>query len=192
MSTGTKLPWDEAYALAEAAANQLRPHVVRLKAVGSLRRRRPEVGDIEFLAEPFMEPSDLFGSLAPDVAPVRKVLEQLGTWVKGGERQMQITDLDGREGLKLELYLVHPPAQWGSLLAIRTGPWELGRHAVTLMRQRGLRHEDGRVLKGRELVPTPTEQDFFAAAGLPLIEPHLRDEFAQQVGAVTRAEWGDR
>ena len=189
MSTGTSLLWDEAYALAEAVANQLRPHVLRLKAVGSLRRRRPYVGDLEFLAEPRMEPSDLFGSLAPDVAPVRKVLEELGTWVKGGERMMQITDFDGREGFKLEVYLAHPPAQWGSLLAIRTGPYELGRHAVTIMRQRGFRHDGGRVLKGDELVPTPTEQDFFAAAGLPLIEPHLRDDFAEQCGAKKQG-WG--
>ena len=102
MSTGTSLPWDEAYVLAKTAANQLRPHVVRLKAVGSLRRRRPCVGDIEFLAEPVMVEADLFGSLAPDVAPIREVLEQLGTWVKGGERMMQITNFYGLPGLKLE------------------------------------------------------------------------------------------
>ena len=56
---------------------------------------------------------------------------------------MQITDLEGREGFKLEVYLVHPPAQWGTLLAIRTGPWELGRHAVTLILAGGWRVGDG-------------------------------------------------
>lgn len=183
MSDGSLLPWADAYALAEHAAEVLRPHVQRLKAVGSLRRRRPYVRDIEFLAEPRMVVDDLFGNMAPDVAPIRAALEQLGTWVKGAERMMQITDLGGRVGLKCELYLVHPPAQWGSLLAIRTGPYELGRHAVTRMRERGFRHDGGRVLRGSEVIPTPTEEDFFAAAWLPCLAPHLRDEFAQQLEA---------
>lgn len=143
MSTGSRLPWDEAYRLAGEVSRELVPHVVRVKAAGSLRRKRPEVGDLEFVAEPRMVTADLFGAVVADVNPIRKALEELGTWVKGAERMMQITDVLGRRGLNCEVNLVHPPAQWGSILAIRTGPYDLGRYAVTAMQKRGYRHERG-------------------------------------------------
>jgi DNA polymerase/3'-5' exonuclease PolX len=182
MSAGASMPWAEAYALAEHAAARLRPHVVRLKAVGSLRRRRERCNDLEFLAEPRMVEADLFGTMAPDLGGLRAALLELGTWVKGGERMMQITDFNGRAGLKLEIYLCHPPAQWGSLLAIRTGPYELGREAVTRMRERGVRHEDGRVVDQRgNVIPTPTEEAFFGLAGLPCLAPNQRDQFAGEL-----------
>lgn len=188
MSTGKPLPFREAYGLAEDVAAELRPLVVRLKAGGSLRRRRPHVSDIEFVAEPRMVEVDLFGAMAPVVDPIRKRLEELGTWVKGADRMMQITDLFGRPGLKCEVYLVHPPAQWGSQLAIRTGPWELGRHAVTVMRDRGYRHDEGHAIEisTDRTVPTPTEEDFFALAGLPCWPPSRRDDLIARIQAGER------
>lgn len=258
-----RVPWAEAFCIAEMVAKRLAPHVERLKAVGSLRRRRDLVGDIEFLAEPRLVQADLFGTQVPDLDGVRAELRAIGTWVKGGERMMQVTDVQ-RAGLKLELYLTDPlrcsgcgkrpdaaaapqpgmradadledPANrpaamararadlrracageglpelgrpaaaagdgpppdlvalrcscgrseftgtsWGSLLAIRTGPYELGREAVTRMRERGYRHEEGRVMKGSDVIATPDEESFYAAAGLPCRRPHERDEQAMQL-----------
>lgn len=183
MSTGSALSWDEAYAIARDVAQELRPHALRVKAVGSLRRRRPTVGDIEFLVEPAVEVADLFGTLTPVVAPIRAVLEQLGRWVKGADRMMQVSDLLGRPGLTCEVYLVHPPAQWGSQLAIRTGPSDLGKLAVTLMHHHGLREQRGHVIEVRtgNVLPTPTEEDFFRLAGLPCWPPAKRDELIQRI-----------
>lgn len=189
VSDGTSLPFDEAYPLAERVAGELKTHCQRIKAVGSLRRRRPRVGDIEFLVEPNLVEVDLFGTLQPDTEPLRVAMLQLGTWVKGGTRMMQVTDALGVPGLKLELYLVHPPAEWGSLLAIRTGPWELGRLAVSRMRDRGLRHLDGHVVRARtrEAVPTPTEEAFFEAAGMETPPPHERDRIMERIKAARTA-----
>lgn len=185
MSTGTALSWEEAYRLAEDVSKELRPHVVRIKAAGSLRRRRPTCGDLEFVVEPHMAAADLFGTLAPVVAPIRAALEQLGTWVKGGERMMQVTDLLGRNGLKCEVYLCHPPAQWGSILAIRTGPYELGRHAVTVMQKFGFKHDEGHAVevKTGATVATPTEEAFFRLAGLPCWAPAYRDNLYARIKA---------
>lgn len=107
----------------------------------------------------------------------------LGTWVKGGERLMQVSDVLGVEGLDLELYLCHPPAQWGSLLAIRTGPAALGVLAMTNMKKRFLRHEDGRVLDTRTntMVPTPEEADYFRLAGLEYLPPEERDAYVKKM-----------
>lgn len=183
MSSGRKLDWQEAYRLAERASEDLRPAVVRLKAVGSLRRRRARVGDIEFIAEPYMVEVDLFGAREADTEAVRRKLQEIGTWVKGGSRMMQITDLYGRHGQQLEVYLVHPPAQWGSMVAIRTGPAALGQLAVTRMQGLGYLHRDGRVVKKRtmETVPTPTEEEFFELAGIPCVPPHRRDELLHRI-----------
>lgn len=180
MSTGIAVPWAEAVCIAERISKAIEPHVVRIKAVGSLRRKRPYARDLEFVAEPRMIGVDLFGNQAPDVAPVRSALLQLGTWVKGGEKLMQITDVGGRPGFNCELHLV-AASSWGSAIAIWTGPKELGHEAVTRMRERKLRHEDMRVMRGTEVIPTPTEEDFFAAAGLPCLPPPARDDFAHQL-----------
>ena len=178
MSTGLLIPWKDAMVMAARVVDELKPHVVRMKAAGSLRRQRPQVGDIEFVVEPRMVPIDLFGTEGPDVGELKRTLLELGTWVKGRERMMQITDLLGLEGAKLDLYLVHPPAQWGSLLGIRTGPAGLGQYVVTKMRDFGYQHAGGRAIKQAtgELVPTPTEDDFFALAGIPCLKPRQRDD----------------
>jgi hypothetical protein len=129
--------------------------------------------------------ADLFGGQMPVLDPIRAVMRQLGTWVKGGDRMMQVTDLLGRPGLTLDLYLVHPPSAWGSQLAIRTGPAELGHYVVTACRRFGFRHDNGyaqRLYTG-ERVPTDTEDQFFALAQVPCVPPQERDELAVRLWA---------
>ena len=177
MSLGARIPWREGLAVAESISGRLRPIVERSKVAGSVRRRRPTVGDIEFVVEPRLAVADLFGNRAPAVAPVRALADELGRVTRGGDRMIQVTDLYGIEGLTLDLYLVHPPANWWCILAIRTGPADLGHQAVQLLRGRGLRHEGGRILRGDgSEYPVESEVDFFQAAGLPFLPPHLRDD----------------
>lgn len=161
-------------------SEHLSPYVDRLKCVGSVRRRRRFVGDIEFLAEPYFD-RDLLGETTPIIAPVRAAVEELGLWERGAQRMMQTTDLLGVSGLKLDLYLVHPPADWWTLLGIRTGPRALGRYVATACRDRGYRVKGGHVRKGRERHPLECEADFFAIAGLECVPPPRRDEQARAV-----------
>ena len=176
------MSYKEAFALAEQVSAELTPLVAKLKCVGSLRRRRKRIGDIEFLAMPHFD-VDLLGHQTPIIDPLRRAMTEMGTWIKGGERMMQVTDLFGNAGARLELYLVHPPASWGSLLAIRTGPAELGRYVMTVCREHGVKHKDGyaRRLAGGELVPTETEEEFFALAKVDCLPPMLRDAQAKNL-----------
>ncbi len=203
MSAGTRLTFEDAYGLAEKVSILLGPTVEVLKVVGSLRRRRTTIGDLEFLARP-PSSQDLFeeGPSIVHTEYVRAVMEGIGTWIKGGPRMMQITDLLGREGVHLELYLVHPPAcackdcrpwgpaAWGSMLAIRTGPEELSKYCVTVMRERGFYHDRGQVrnAKTREIVPTETEEVFFELAGVEFVPPSRREALAARLWA----EYGSR
>ncbi len=188
------MSYTDAYELAEEAARVLRPTVELLKCVGSLRRQRTTIGDIEFLTRPHSS-SDLFGGPAiVHLDEVRAAMHEIGTWVRGGPRMMQITDLLGRKRAHLELYVVHPvgcdckdcnpwgPAQWGSVLAIRTGPEDLGRYCVTRMRSLGFRHQRGQVRRigSDELHPTESEESFFAVAGVECRPP--KDREAQAAG----------
>ena len=184
------LPLDEALSLAQDVADTLGPLVAELKCVGSVRRKRPRVGDIEFLARPHAE-LGLFGERgAPIVRDVRDALHGIGRWLRGGDRQMVVTDLYGAKGVRLEVYLQHPPAEWGSLLAIRTGPGDLGRYCVTRMRARGFLHKAGRVIRigSGEHVPTRTEEDFFACAGVECLPPGRRDAQARSLWAAYAAD----
>lgn len=182
MSAGTRIPLHLADHIAKQVSDVLRPVVATLEVVGSVRRRRDTVGDIEFLAQPSFD-LDLLGERTPSIEPVKAAMLKLGTWVKGGDRMMQVTDLLGRPGLKLDLYIVHPPSAIGSQLAIRTGPADLGHYVVMRMQYFGYRHTDGYAIKVStgETVPTDTEEQFFALAGVPCVPPERRDELFARI-----------
>jgi hypothetical protein len=55
------MDFPHALAIAERAKAELSPYCQRIDIAGSLRRQRLQVKDIELVAQPFQEPSDLFG-----------------------------------------------------------------------------------------------------------------------------------
>jgi len=175
MSTGEPMAFERAFQLAGEVHARLAPVCARLKAAGSLRRRRPLVRDLEFVCEPNTV-TDLLGESAYDVESIRQVCQRMGDIEKSGNKYIKVVNLLGVDGLCLDLWLVTPPAQWGSILAIRTGPAELGKLAVSRMADFDLYHRDGRVVDSAgRLYPTPEEEDFFRAARLPYLKPHERD-----------------
>src|SRR3989344_1789872 len=57
-----KYLYAEAYAIATAIVEQLRPHCIRIEIAGSLRRKKSEVKDIDIVAIPKpYYPGGLFG-----------------------------------------------------------------------------------------------------------------------------------
>jgi DNA polymerase/3'-5' exonuclease PolX len=71
-----KIAYSEVLPIAQELVELLRDGCARLEIAGSLRRRRPEVGDIELVAIPrVQEETDLFGQ----VVHVRSALDELLT-----------------------------------------------------------------------------------------------------------------
>lgn len=176
---------DQAAHLAAFCYSALEKHGRRLVVVGSVRRGAAICHDIEIVLEPMMN-ADLFGGETPLLDPLVRELWAMGTIKKQGARYIQVVDIFGEKDVALDLFLCHPPAQWGSLVAIRTGPWQLSKLAVTRMRERGAVHQDGHAKDpntGR-LLPTPTEHHFFKLAGLPCVDPSQRTELAHRMGAM--------
>lgn len=176
MSAKTRTPYPTALRVAQRLAAALAPVSTRVEIAGSVRRRRPECGDIEIVVEVPVLQEGLFGDeKIPQVEPIRAALRAHGSLGKNGDRQIELLDVDG-SGIKADVFLVHPPAEWGTILAIRTGPADLGRWAVTRMRRLSRRCTQGHVeTEAGERIPTPTEADFFAAAGLDCLPPERRD-----------------
>lgn len=180
--------YHHALPIAQALLEQLRPHCQRLDIAGSLRRRMAEVKDIEIVAVPIVAdnnasyPSgDLFGDLTGEHLPLDGWLaerETLGDLVghKNGDRYKQFTLTE--HGIKVDLFLVRPPAQWGVIFTLRTGPADYSRWLVTRQPWGALPHgysvHDGSLYHDGVLIPTPEETDFFLKINIPFTPPPLR------------------
>lgn len=173
---------------AEYLVERMRPACYRVEIAGSIRRRKPVVHDIEIVVEPYVDAlPNLLGEVAvyhsrlDDV--LADLLEEGGLhWFAGakvGERLKQFHALEAN-GIKVDLFIVRPPAQWGSIFAIRTGPAHYSHWLVTPKRQGGampsyLVQRDGGLYEGDRLIETPTEESYFEALGIwPVPEPWER------------------
>ena len=184
MSTAaTRLGLAAARLVADRIAAALRPACLRLEVAGSVRRQRPQIGDLELVAVPHIviRPGlDLFRTPGPVDLLEERVAELLraGTLAPHPERpangarykRLWIAD----PGMQLDLFVVRPPAEWGPILAIRTGPSEYSQSLVTRLRHNGLRCEGGAVYEGAERIPCPEEHDFFRLARVPFTPPECR------------------
>lgn len=197
MSAGTGIPLLQARGLASKLLALLAPACERIEIAGSIRREKPEVHDIELVAMPkwdVISGDDLWGT-AVEIDMLDDRLAELrgnGTLrlrdveARKADGTTAITHRDGDsykalefEGIPVDLFIVRPPADWGVIFAIRTGPGDWNQRIVTDC-QRYLRRVDGgRVYRSGKYVPCREERDFFAAIGQDWIDP--RDRAASKV-----------
>ena len=212
MSAGYRFKRDDALPRAAALIEALRPACAQIEIAGSLRRGKATVGDIEIVARPLVEERPVAGQLglfgdgqpatvervslldpllerlaaAGEIHQARPFTHEKGAW---GEKYKKFwTALDSGV-IQVDLFLVTPPAQWGPIFTIRTGPGDFGqalmRHinANTLWRQ-----DDGRLVHrgtGKD-AQTPTERSYFEVLGVPWIEP--ADRSAEMLGRALRED----
>ena len=74
-------------------------------------------------------------------------------------------------GLPIDLFIVRPPAEWGVLFALRTGPGDWNIRLVTECQRYGRRVQGGRLVVGGQAVACPEEEDFFRHLGQPWVDP---------------------
>ena len=159
----------EALPIAEDLVRQLEPHCERLEIAGSIRRRRPEVGDIEIVAIPKPYGVGLFES------GIAKVVNQ---WPKvKGELPCLYTQRVLPQGIKLDLFFATVD-NWGLQLAIRTGSADYSHHALAARWSRlGYRSANAILTRGDEVVQVREEEDLFRLIGLPWVPPDKREVF---------------
>jgi len=148
---------------------ELEPHCERVAIAGSIRRKRPEVKDIEIVAIP--KPYDI-GLFSSGIALV------VNQWEKvKGELPCKYTQRILPEGIKLDLFFA-TKNNWGLVYPLRTGSAEYSRRVLaTGWVKRGYRSVRG-YLHHERLEFTKyvkEEEELFELIGIPWVPPEERE-----------------
>ncbi|QNN23539.1 hypothetical protein HED60_15060 [Planctomycetales bacterium ZRK34] len=150
-TTKTRIPLAAADRLAAKLIDELGPSCAVIEIAGSIRRRRPDVGDVELVAIPKLVSDGLFdGPGSPQRSLLQDRCDQLVAAgrmhrMQGGERNQRFMIGQGDRRAQLDLWICTPET-WGVLFAIRTGSADFARSLVTPVSHGG-RLQDGLVVK---------------------------------------------
>jgi len=163
-----------ALAIAEQSRATLAPYCERIAIAGSIRRRKPQVKDIELVAIPRQIPAGLFDDARvtdPDFcAAVNQWPATKGT-PEGKYTQRQLP-----EGIVLDLFMADAE-NWGLIFAIRTGSAAFSHHILATGWVRAGYRSVGGTLRTRDgsVVPVREERDLFRLIGVPWVNPEARE-----------------
>lgn len=199
MSADAKIPFERGLDVARELLTLLAGTFVRASVAGSLRRGKPEVGDIELVLAPAFDGTlNLFEQrcehlLASHFEKRLNRNKQVMAWGKPGEwsRYKAVT----YHGLPVDLFVVLPDRRWGPTLLIRTGPGSANEVLVTTVGlknrlgdvgvlPKGMKFDQGMVWRDGVALDTPEEEDVFAACALPWMPPGARS-------VETYQDWSD-
>ncbi len=177
-------PLELAERWAEKIRATLAPLCSRLEVAGSIRRRRPFVGDIDLVCVPLGEPGGRGTKTLLDRCAVT------GEQVKRGEQYAVFTLANG---FQLDLWLAHDehtrpsedllnpepvrvPGNFGAVLLSRTGSAAFNIWFAQKCQAEALHfHPHQGVFRGRSLIASAEERDLFAAVGSDFIPPESRE-----------------
>lgn len=184
--TKTRYPFEQAMAVARELEGLLAPFCRKIEIAGSLRRKKPDVGDVEILFIPAFETRrlDLFRE-----GPVDLAAEWLDRQL-GGILEKRIGEKGSTVwGPKNKLAVYRPAAMpvdffsasedtWACSLVCRTGPAEMNMRIAEAARRKGYKwHPIGRgfeQLGGGPEVAIESEAELFEFLGLPCLPPERR------------------
>ncbi|HEX7172353.1 MAG TPA: DNA polymerase/3'-5' exonuclease PolX [Candidatus Limnocylindria bacterium] len=151
--------------------------VRRLSVAGSLRRRRPTIGDLDLLAA-VDDP--------PAVIAALDGLREVDKVVAAGTDKSSI--LLAESGLRVDL-MVCPPEAWGTHLVHFTGSKDhnIALRGMALDRGWSLSEKGWKVIETGELLLDAEEADVYARLGMPWIPPELREGDGEIEAAVSGA-----
>lgn len=156
----------EAQSIAQKYVELFRPHCLRIEVAGSVRREKPEVGDIEIICIPDRYCLELF------------IRDQNFILKKNGPKYKQIDLI--LDGITLDLFICDT-FTWGCNKLIRCGSADYSKKFMIDIRRRGFFCKNARLYKMRfpddeegELVPTPDEKSVFDAVGIVMLPPQKR------------------
>ena len=162
-----RVPLGRAWPLAQQIIEALKrvPGVRAAEPAGSLRRMRPTVGDLDILVA------------AADSAPVMEAFTTLPGVMRvlgSGETKSSIEFADG---VRAQVW-VHPPEKFGTALQYATGSKDHNVQLRQLALDKGLSLSEHALTRidGSGEILCATEEEVYAALGLPWIPPELRED----------------
>ena len=158
---------------ADTIAAALRPHCERIEIAGSIRRQRPDVGDIDLVCLP--------NGIAGREGLIARCA-QTAKRVKCGE---QYVVFELANGFQLDLWFAHrgggdmfapEPPNFGVLLLARTGSAMFNVWIAQTAKAAGLHFNPHKgILRRGEIIASAEESDIFRALGLAFIKPEERE-----------------
>jgi DNA polymerase/3'-5' exonuclease PolX len=157
---------DEALTIAENIKSILAPHCERIEIAGSIRRRKPEVKDIEIVAIPKPYETGLFES---GIATI------VNRWEKvKGDLPCKYTQRILPDGIKLDLFFAER-GNWGLIYAIRTGSADYSHKVLaTGWVKLGYKSDGGYLTHNGKEIAVLEEEDLFRRIHVPYVSPEQR------------------
>ncbi|HUJ75832.1 MAG TPA: PHP domain-containing protein, partial [bacterium] len=162
-----RVPLGRAWPLAQQIVAALKkvPGVRTAEPAGSLRRMRPTVGDLDILVA------------AADSAPVMEAFTTLPAVTRVLGKGETKSSIEFGDGVRAQVW-VHPPEKFGTALQYATGSKDHNVQLRQLALEKGLSLSEHSLAKtdGTGEILCATEKEVYAALGLPLIPPELRED----------------
>ena len=203
---------DHARSMASALVELLKPACEHVAVAGGVRRGRARPQHVEIVALPrFLGTGEsswrnLFDERCDELLKSGVLVKRADSQGRyaWGQKLKRAVFYQGANRAPVDLFAVIPPAQWGVIYALRTGPGRFNRLLVTGQRRGGACPLDRKVAGGRvwfidpgradlarmtaprfarqaevgqieaSLVATPTEEDFFRQLSVPYWPPEDR------------------
>jgi hypothetical protein len=154
-----RIPLAQGERIAEAVAEDLEPLAQASILVGSIRRRRPAVGDVEFVVLP------------KNLKAFDRAVRAMGF---AGGPKMRIYKR-AVEGVPVELYVAHEPEEMGAMTLMYTGDYRFNIAIRARAKRMGYKLDQYGVWKDDRLVfQSPDEKEFFDFIGMEWHAPEER------------------
>ncbi|MDP2994694.1 MAG: DNA polymerase/3'-5' exonuclease PolX [Anaerolineales bacterium] len=170
-----RIPLGRAFPLAQEIIAALKkiPGVTDASPAGSLRRMRSTVGDLDILVA------------ARDSAPVMDAFTSLPGVSRVLGRGETKSSIEFSDGVRAQVW-VHPPERFGTALQYATGSKDHNVRLRELALDRGLSLSEHALVRtdpstgsgqaAKDEILCATEEEVYAALGLPWIPPELRED----------------
>lgn len=150
---------EEAQQLAEQFVKEIADYCEKVQIVGSIRRRKPEVKDIDLVL--LVKPEHWWDFTLK--------LRQLSKIIIDGKQVKRVT----YEDEQIDLYFATSET-WGTFVLIRTGSAEHNIKLSMIAQKKGLKLSHSGLTKNGKVIAS-TEKEIFEALDLPYVEPEERE-----------------
>lgn len=154
-----RIPLEEGERIADKVRKDIGPLAQIMVLVGSIRRRRPTVADVEFVVLP------------KDLGEFDKFAREIG--FEAGSKRRKYTAL--LDGVKVELYVAHKPEELGAMVQTYTGDYLFNIAIRSKAKAMGYKLDQYGIWKGQKPVfQSPEERDIFDFVDMEWHEPEER------------------